>query len=295
MTGFFRDPEVFNALRSKVYPALLKRRPAGEPLRLWVSGCSTGEEAYSHCINLLDYLGKAAERTPIQVFATDISEDAVKKARTGIYSEKSLLGVPHELRAKYFVKVADGYQIVKPVRDLCVFAKQNVVADTPFSKLDLVSCRNVLIYLGPSLQKKVLAMFHYALKPSGTLVLGGAESIDLARDLFGVVDIKHRIFSNKQFKEGTPPFLRRCAPHASLFRPTTARPPPSARDMLLVDPAREVDRLILKRFSPATIVVDDEFYILQFRGPSTATSSRSPARPASTSPAWRWRTFGWSC
>ncbi len=270
VTSFFRDPSVFKALRSKVYPSLLKRRSADDPIRIWVTACSTGEEAYSHCINLLEFLERETDRTQIQVFATDISEDAVKKARAGIYSRKNVLSLPPELLKKYFVKVPQGYQIIKPVRDLCVFAKQNVVEDTPFSKLDLVSCRNVLIYLGPALQKKVLGTFHYALKPAGVLVLGGAESIDAAADLFASIDGKQRIYSNKPF-QGMEFVSSPAKRGARKFSPE--RLPIGHRRALAVpaapplDLGREIDRLLLKRFSPATLVVDDELYILQFRGP----------------------------
>jgi two-component system CheB/CheR fusion protein len=170
VTHFFREPETFAALRRMVLPKLIANRPKGEPLRVWVPGCSTGEEAYSIAITLLEFLEQRAPATPVQVFGTDISAPAVESARAGTYSETAVVNVSPERLKRFFVKVGDGYQISKQVRDRCVFARHDLGKDPPFSKLDLISCRNVLIYMSTALQERVLSLFHYALKPAGSPV-----------------------------------------------------------------------------------------------------------------------------
>ena len=176
VTGFFRDPEVFDALKSEVFPTLFKSRASGAPLRVWVPGCSTGEEVYSIAICLLEYLGDAAGSLDIQIFATDISEPALEKARAGVYPESITADVSPERLRRFFVKTTRGVSDQQGDSRLCVFARRPGQGPA-FSRLDLISCRNLLIYLGPVLQKKVLPIFHYALKPTGYLLLGNAESI----------------------------------------------------------------------------------------------------------------------
>jgi two-component system, chemotaxis family, CheB/CheR fusion protein len=188
VTSFFREPKSFQAMKSEVFPKLMSSKPPGEPLRVWVPGCSTGEEAYSIAIVLLEYLADRAPSTPMQIFGTDISEGAIDKARAGVYPESSVADISPERMRRFFVKVEGGYQITKSVREMCIFARQDLAKDPPFSRLDLVSCRNVLIYMGPLLQKKVMGIFHYALKPSGFLVLGKSESISGYSALFTPVD-----------------------------------------------------------------------------------------------------------
>ena len=209
VTSFFRDPECFQALRKRVLAKLCRKRPAGDPLRIWVPGCSTGEEVYSIAMLLLEELGEQANRTKIQIFGTDIQERAVEHARAGIYTEAAIAGVSPARLKRFFVKADHGYQIQKFVRDLCVFARHDLAKDPPFSKLDLISCRNVLIYMGPALQKRILSMFQYALKPGGFLFLGNSESISDYSDVFTAEDRKHRIFLRKPavaaFHEFNPP------------------------------------------------------------------------------------------
>ena len=212
VTGFFRDPEAFQTLKRRVFPALLQDRSPHDPIRVWVPGCSTGEEVYSIAISLFEALGDMTVAPQIQIFATDISDSSIERARGGIYLENSLVDVSPERVRRFFVKVDQGYQISRAIRDVCVFARQNLAADPPFSNLDLLSCRNVLIYLEPSLQKRVLPHFHYALKPDGFLMLGGSESIGGFSDLFQPVDRHERIFTKKRDRRG------RCS--------TSAAPPP---------------------------------------------------------------------
>ncbi|HKK04567.1 MAG TPA: chemotaxis protein CheB [Gammaproteobacteria bacterium] len=196
VTGFFRDPEAFDVLVAKAFPEITKRAEGGL-IRIWVPGCSTGEEAYSIAIALLDHLADKASAIPIQVFATDIDELAIDKARVGIYPENIVQDVGPDRLRRYFSKVDGGYQISKRVREICVFAVQDVAKDPPFSRLDLISCRNLLIYLGPVLQKRVLRIFHYALKSNGFLFLGTAESIGGKADLFSAVDPKEKALHEK--------------------------------------------------------------------------------------------------
>ncbi len=268
VTGFFRDPDAFEALRKQVFPDLFRDSKRGT-IRIWVPGCSTGEEVYSLAMSLLEYLWLETTRTakatlgstPFQIFATDISEAALDRARTGLYSEALLADVSAERLKRFFLRLDGGYQIVKPVREMCIFAKQNVAKDPPFSNLDLVSCRNLLIYLGPVLQKRVIPTFHYALKPGGYLLLGGAESLGAYGEYFSPVDKKNKIYQKK--KSAT-----RMLPHFGgmeygIRRPQDARIT-EARPVFSVE--KEVDRLLSTRFVPPSIVVNDEMEIVEFRG-----------------------------
>ena len=197
VTGFFREPEAFQALAREIFPKVFDNKAPGESIRVWVPGCSTGEETYSVAMVLLECLGDRVSSLPIQIFGTDISEVAIEKARAGVYSESSLAEVSPERLRRFFVKVDGGFQIAKSLREMCVFARQDLAQDPPFSRLDLISCRNVLIYMGPVLHKKVMGTFHYALKPAGFLMLGKSESMSGFTDLFTVVDREHKIWSKR--------------------------------------------------------------------------------------------------
>ena len=194
VTGFFRDPECFQALRKQVFRHLRKRSHE-DPIRVWVPGCSTGEEVYSIAMLLLEDLGDCTKQPRIQLFGTDVSESSIEHARAGIYSESAVI-VPTPARLKrYFREVEGGYQVTKEVRDVCVFARHDLTKDPPFSKLDLISCRNVLIYMGPALQERALSIFQYALKPTGFLFLGKSESVSACPESFSVEDRTHKIFA----------------------------------------------------------------------------------------------------
>lgn len=198
VTSFFRDAEVFEALKEQVFPRLIQGRASSEPIRIWVAGCSTGEEVYSIAICLQEFFDTQATVPKVMIFGTDISETVIQKARSGIYPPSLVEEQvsPDRLR-RFFVKVEGGYEICKQIRQMCIFAKQNLFADPPFSQLDLISCRNVLIYLGRTLQKQVLPMFHYSLKPTGFLLLGTSESTGDGADLFIQFDKKQRIYARK--------------------------------------------------------------------------------------------------
>ncbi|MBV9126364.1 MAG: hypothetical protein JO112_23700, partial [Planctomycetes bacterium] len=184
VTQFFRDPEAFAILKERVFPTLAQGRTHSRPIRIWVAGCSTGEEVYSLAIALLEFLETRPERVPIKILATDLNEAALQKARTGVYIDNIEADVSPERLRRFFNRVDSHYQISKSIRELCIFARHNLGDDPPFSHIDLVSCRNVLIYMDPTLQKRVLSILHYCLEPEGYLLLGPSENIGLFHDLF---------------------------------------------------------------------------------------------------------------
>ncbi|MEW6159285.1 MAG: CheR family methyltransferase, partial [Verrucomicrobiota bacterium] len=265
VTHFFRDPKVFQALKKKVFPRLLKNRPDEAAIRIWVPGCSSGEEVYSLAIALLEYMdGTTRHNAAIQIFATDISETAIARARAGIYPQAIQGDVSEERLRRFFTKTDGGYQIAKTIRDACVFARQNVVEDPPFSKMDLISCRNLLIYLGPVLQRKVMPIFHYALNPGGFLLLGSSESVGTFSDLFKPVDKHHRIFSkNVVYNRPEVVFTRMPIPMEPKWAPKAAETP---AEFGTLDVQRQVDNLILKRYSPNAVIVNSNLEVLGFRG-----------------------------
>jgi PAS domain S-box-containing protein len=195
VTEFFRNPDCYQALRKQVFPSLVKNLKADDLIRIWVPGCSTGEEAYSLTIELLEFLEDKNLSLRLQVFATDISEKAIQVARRGVYAEDLVANVGKERLQRFFEKTAEGYRIRKEVRELCVVSRHDLTRNPPFVRLDLISCRNVLIYFGQSLQRRVLPVFHYALKSTGFLWLGQAESIGNLSDHFSLLDKKHKIYS----------------------------------------------------------------------------------------------------
>ena len=197
VTSFFREPEAFEALKRSVFPHIVNKASADVPVRIWVPACSTGEEAYSIAIALVEYMDDNKISRPVQLFATDIDDIAVEKARKGIYPENISRDVSPERLTRFFEKTGGGYVINKLVREMCIFAKQNMVKDPPFSKIDLISCRNVLIYFGPELQKKTISILFYALNPKGFLMIGPSETVGEFAGLFSVVDKKHTIYSKK--------------------------------------------------------------------------------------------------
>ncbi|MFA5138537.1 MAG: chemotaxis protein CheB [Elusimicrobiota bacterium] len=268
VTGFFREPAAYRALLKRVYPNLLRKRSPRDPIRIWVPGCATGEEAYSQALNLLEYIGDRAPGIPVQIFATDISEQALAKAREGLYPESIAADVSKERLRRFFKKEARGYRIAKPVRDLCVFARQDLAVDPPFSNIDLISCRNVLIYLGAELQKRLFAVFHYALNPHGFLVLGAAETVGVRSDMFAPVDDKARIYAKRPGGARVP--VRLGVPSAARAAAPETRSEP--------DLQRETDRALLDQFSPAAVLVDERLDILQVRGRTSPFLEPSPGK-----------------
>lgn len=269
VTSFFRNPEVFTSLREVVYPKILSDRASTEPVRVWVPGCSTGEETYSHAISLVETLSELRLEVPIQIFGTDLSETAINRARAGIYKESISNEVSEVRLRRFFHKVPDGYQISKSIRDMCVFARQNVFSDPPFSRMDLISCRNVLIYLSPVLQKKVIPIFHYALKPAGFLLVGNTEGLlGSGAEIFDMVERKSKIYQKKPVPSPVT-FGLTVGAHEAAAADAEKPPRASRQEEPSKPPAdvqREADRLLLSKYVPSAVVVNDDLEILQSRG-----------------------------
>lgn len=196
VTGFFRNPEAFETIKRKVFLKLLKQQ-RDHPLRCWVPGCSTGQEAYSIAMAFMECSGQASHLRKLQVFGTDLNDQLLDKARHGLYAKNLVQDVAPERLRRFFLEEEGGYRVIKSIREMCVFARQNLLSDPPFSRMDLIACRNLLIYLDPSMQKKIIPTFHYALKPEGFLFLGVAESIGSFANLFEPIDKKLKIYSKK--------------------------------------------------------------------------------------------------
>src|SRR5262252_1360336 len=268
VTSFFRDPGAFEAIKSVVYPELLKNRDhTFPPIRIWVPGCSTGEETYSHAIALTEYLSEERIETPVQIFSTDLSDIAIQRARSGIYKETIESDLSPVRLRRFFQKVDSGYQISKTIRDLCIFSTQNVFNDPPFSRIDLISCRNVMIYLSQSLQKRVIPVFHYALNHNGFLMIGNTEGlVGPGSELFEIAERKQKIYRKKSvptpvtlgfsIRMSEPPSLDNNVPDGKAA--DAARLP--------ADLQRESDRLLLSRYAPPSVVVNDQLEIIQTRG-----------------------------
>lgn len=265
VTSFFRDPETFAALSQDVFPRLLENRPPDAPVRIWVPGCSTGEEVYSLAICLLESLDAVAAGPSIQIFGTDIRDGAVEKARSGVFLENIAAEVSPERLARFFVKMDGHFQVSKAVRDLCIFARHDLIRDPPFSRLDLISCRNVLIYLEPGVQRRVIANFHYALNRQGLLVLGSSETAGSSADLFLPVDRENRVFAPVEtLSHATSDSGPGIYPGGPAFGTRAASVARNAGDRGEVQ--READRILLSRYGPPGVLVDDNLEIVQFRG-----------------------------
>ncbi len=262
VTSFFREPETFASLKNVVFPRILENRSSDTPLRIWVPGCSTGEEAYSLAMCFSEWSEERGVSHTVQFFASDIDEAAIEKARQGLYPDNIVQDVTPEQLRRFFVKVEPGYQVSKAIREQCIFARQNLIKDPPFSKMDLISCRNLMIYFGPVLQKKVLPILHYALNPTGYLMLGRSESIGEFANLFSLVDKKNRIYSKKTSLLELH-FDRERAPvrEKADMKKTVEEHAAGGTDI-----QKEADSIILNRYSPAGLVVNEDMDILQFRG-----------------------------
>lgn len=267
VTGFFRDPEIFEALKKTVFPSIVKDH---SNIRLWIPGCSSGEEVYSIAITLLEYLGENRRNYNIQIFATDVSERVIDKARIGAYPNKISDEISSDLLSKYFYKIIEGYQINKNIRDLCVFARQDIIKDPPFSKINLISCRNLLIYLNQEAQKKLINTFHFSLNPSGYLMLGNSESIGSHADLFSLVNKKNKIYVKKQtFNKPTMEFtlsekVERVVKKSHL------------QYQAGFDIIKEADKIIMNAYTPSGVLVNENMNIVQFRGDTSKLFKPTP-------------------
>ena len=277
VTQFFRDPKMFDSLSEKVFPALLKDRGRDNPIRLWVAGCSTGEEAYSMVMCFQEFLGDKGSNVKLQVFATDISETAIIKARSGMYGANEINGLPSGYLDKYFVKIDGKFRLNKTVRDSCIFAHHNYIKDPPFANIDLISCRNSLIYLEPFLQKRALTTFHYSLNEKGVLILGKSETVGQGSEFFGMLDKSNKFYSRKSTKGN---FL-----HMLVGRDIDASGKENRRAVSVEinkdDYQKSGDELLLSKYVPPGVIINEEMEIVQFRGATGMWLEQSHGKPNS--------------
>jgi two-component system CheB/CheR fusion protein len=268
VTSFFRDPAAFEALRLHVIPQLVEGKPPGAAIRVWVPGCSTGEEAYSIAILLQEHIAAVRQSLKLQVFATDIDARAIDRARVGVYPASIAADIASERLAQFFVQEPDGsaYRVAKSIRDTLVFSEQDVIKDPPFSKLDLISCRNLLIYVDGELQKRLLPMFHYALKPGGFLFLGTSESVGELAQFFSTIDRQSKLFQSKADAPGARPQSEGGWPmHAPEQRPDVRNSGKLAGGSKVS--LRDVtERTLLQEYAPASVLVDEHGDILYLHG-----------------------------
>ncbi|MCB2294244.1 PAS domain-containing protein [Clostridium algoriphilum] len=261
VTSFFREPMEWKLLRDKVIPSLLDLRSTTDTVRVWISACSTGEEAYSLAIVFKDVMDqlKPSKDFSIQIFATDLDNEAIDKAREGIFSVNIAKDMSAERLNKYFVKVDRGYQVVKDIRDMVIFAQQNMIKDPPFTKIDIMVCRNLLIYLTPEIQKKLIPLFHYSLNSDGFLFLGSAESVGNFTDLFKPLNLKSRIYQRLRplIQKEPIEFPNSFAP----YQPEVNQPSDDVQNMQSL-----ADKLILQYYSPATVLVNGKGDIIYITG-----------------------------
>ena len=279
VTSFFRDAETFEFLKTTIYPSLIEQKGVDAAIRIWVAGCATGEECYSLAITLFEFLSERNLNLSIQIFGTDVNEEAIDVARRGVYPHSKMEGVSAERRQRFFSYSEGHYQVSKAVRELCIFARQNLGSDPPFSNIDLVSCRNVMIYFAPALQKRVRAIFHYSLRPGGFLLLGGSESVGETSELFSAVDAKHRIYAQST-ADSRLSFDFVTSDHAAL----NPQEPVEGAPVLNPNYAnvqRQADQIVLSRYAPVGVVVNDRLDILHFRGNTSAY-----LRPAAGEPSF---------
>jgi two-component system CheB/CheR fusion protein len=278
VTSFFRDHKTFDNLCENVFPLIIKNRPASETIRVWVAGCSTGEEAYSIAICFKEFLGSRSSTGPeerVQIFATDLSEPAIAKARMGIYTKIELAGISVQRVTEFFTKTNGSYQVNRQLRDMCVFAGHNFLKDPPFGKMDLISCRNVLIYMEPYLQKKALTTFHYALNPNGFLLLGKSETTGGVPDLFAPAAKNEKLYTRKDVPSR---FIHVVSQRAELNL-NQNNDKPKAENMRS-DFQKTADDIVLSKYTPAGVVVNEAMDIVQFRGSTSKYLEQSSGKPS---------------
>ncbi len=274
VTAFFRDPKTFEALCTTVFPNLFKDMKDDEPIRIWVAGCATGEEAYSLAICLHEYFKEAIANKKIQIFATDISEHVIAKARSGIYQKKDMAGMSESRIKDFFTRIDGSYQMNKEIRQMCVFACQNFLKDPPFAKMDLISCRNVLIYMEPYLQKRAFSTFHYALNPKGFLLLGKSESPGQSSDQFQAYNELEKIYTRKVTASK---YMRAATENTeTAFKRNDDRL--KTGDLVKNDFGKAADEALLRMYASVGVVVNEQAEILQFRGITSAYLEAPPGK-----------------
>lgn len=268
VTSFFRDKDAFEILEKEVLPDLLKNKKDGDHLRIWVPGCSTGEEAYSMSILIHEYMERAKKHFIVSIFATDLNDVAIHKARSGIYAEGIALDMSPDRIQSYFSREGSHYRVKKNIREMVVFATQNLIQDPPFTKLDLISCRNLMIYLSPSLQKKIIPMFHYALLPRGVLFLGSSETVGVFTDLFDTIQSRWKIFMRSETTKSSHnpmSFMEssKMKEKKSQNRQRETKSVPAAHPEDITDLAKKV---LLAQHIPPSLIVNDKGDIFFIHG-----------------------------
>src|SRR6266567_2686259 len=261
VTQFFRDPEAFKALGSGVIPKLFEGKGADGQVRVGVVGCASGEEAYSIAILLCEHASTLDNAPKLQIFATDIDERGLETARKGLYPESIAEHVSSERLERFFSKDEKGFQVKREIREICIFSTHSFIKDPPFSRLDLISCRNVMIYLGADLQHGIIPLFHYALRSGGYLFLGPSENVTSHQELFRTVDKRHRIFQRKE--SVLRPAVR--FPLAGIGGPALSGPRDSGADERYNIP-KHLERIVIQRYAPACVFVKENGDAVYFSG-----------------------------
>jgi two-component system, chemotaxis family, CheB/CheR fusion protein len=278
VTSFFRDPNIFEKLSSTYLPQIIKGIPAGKTIRVWVAGCSTGEEAYSLAIlfkELLETQSPGNHEKQIQIFASDLSETAIEKARLGRYLNTEVAGVSEKRLKRFFTKTNGRFQVNRQIRDMCVFAVHNFLKDPPFGKMDFISCRNVLIYFEPYLQKKALTTFHYVINPDGLLLLGKSETTSGVPDLFSEVAKSEKIFSRKDVSSK---FMQVVNRRTELdFNQTKEGTKPTKKNPEF---QKTADEIVIKKYTPPGVVVNEAMDIVQYRGKTGLYLEQTSGKPS---------------
>jgi two-component system, chemotaxis family, CheB/CheR fusion protein len=279
VTSFFRDSQAFEALEQKVLPALVEGKPEGATLRLWVAGCSTGEEAYSLAILFRELLTEKKLRHTVQIFASDLDSRAINVARAGLYP----VGIAEDLTSarlqRFFTKEDSRYRVKKEIRDLVVFAQHNLLTDAPFTKLDFLSCRNLLIYLDAQAQHKILPLFHYALKPNGVLLLGTSETVGEYDQLFTVIDRKWKLFRRMVESGVVPHFERFPSGLMQGMRGTGAEVGAALPPTRPASIPTLVQQLLVSRYAPSAVVVNARGEVVYIHGHTGAYLEPAPGQP----------------
>lgn len=263
VTKFFRDGNVYGTIEKKVIPSLFGNKPPESPVRIWVVGCSTGEEVYSYLMLLVEYMNMVHKHLKIQIFATDINNDALAFARTATYPESIATDVSQKRLKHFFDKRDHVYILKKQYREMVIFANHNLIKDPPFSQLDLVSCRNLFIYLDPVLQKKILPLFHYTLNPIGFLILGVSENIGEFTNLFSAIDVKGNIFQKKDF---TSTFVKNFTTEPRVPFSLEMQKNEEPMDMQGISISDIVKKMLLENYTPPSVVINEKYNIMYFHG-----------------------------
>ncbi len=283
VTEFFRDPELFVILKKSIIPRLFKNKQAGDTLRIWVAACATGEEVYSLAMLLFEVQDHHYKNIPFQIFASDLSTEAISSARLGEYTQQQIMNVSSKRLLRFFYKSKDKYRISKKIRDVCIFAKHNILQDPPFSRMDLISCRNLFIYLDTESQSKAISTFHYALNSNGILLLGKSETIGSSVQQFAIVsDKKYKIYARTE-QSSTQIIVHRTPRVVQLIERrkltnTAFQENKSTLPSLHTNLSHSFDTFLLEQYVPASVIINHGLEILQFRGETSKFLQNSPGK-----------------